>query len=63
MNIEWAEVGKWIAGLFAVAVGGGLVVRFTRSSSQNSQTSIVSQKNNTAGGDIIAGNSVKNEKK
>lgn len=58
------DVLKWIGGTIAALVGGGLVFKWTgvRKSSKDSSTRIVVQSNNKAGGDIIAGDSVKNIK-
>lgn len=63
-KVENWEVLKWVGGTIAALVGGGLVFKWTgiRKSSKDSSTRVVVQSNNKAGGDIIAGDSVKNIK-
>jgi hypothetical protein len=59
--MDWMEIGKWVAGILA----GGVVFKFVsnRISSKKSSIRITSQKNNSAGGDIVGGDSTKTEKK
>lgn len=55
--MDWLTIGKWVAGIVAVAVGAGIVFKLTvsRRSSSDSSVRITSQKNNIAGGDIVGG--------
>ena len=65
--MDWELIGKWLAGIIAAVVASGIVIKITRRtsnrSSNKSSTRIVSQKNNHAGGDIVAGNSIKKNNK
>ncbi|WP_156162574.1 hypothetical protein [Burkholderia sp. MSHR3999] len=63
--MDWQAIGKWVGVVIAAAVAAGLVVKLTISLRRSSKSSVrvVSQKNNRAGGDIIAGNSVKKNAK
>jgi cell division septal protein FtsQ len=63
--MDWFETMKWVAGVIAAIVGAGLVIKLTysRKSSNDSSIRVVSQKGNHAGGDIIAGDSVKKTEK
>lgn len=63
--MDWSEIGKYV-GILAAAIGGaGLVLKFSssRSSKSKKNTRVTIQKNNTAGGDIIGGDSKKTVKK
>ncbi|WP_143135416.1 hypothetical protein [Burkholderia ubonensis] len=63
--MDWQAIAKWVGVVIAAAVAAGLVVKLTISLRRSSKSSfrVVSQKNNRAGGDIIAGNSVKKNTK
>ncbi|WP_238913010.1 hypothetical protein [Achromobacter insolitus] len=63
--MDWSEIGKWLAGIIAAVVAGGLTLKLVsyRLTSKKTRVHITSQKNNSAGGDIIGGNSVKTIKK
>lgn len=63
--MDWFEIVMWAAGVIAAIIAAGLVIKLTitRKSSSDSSVRIVSQKNNQAGGDIIAGDSVKKDRK
>jgi hypothetical protein len=56
--MEWQEAGKWIAGLIAAAVGGGLVFRFVFVKKNNNSERSITQNNNRAGRDIIGGDKI-----
>ena len=65
VSMDWSEIGKYV-GILAAAIGGaGLVLKFSssRSSKSKKNTRVIIQKNNTAGGDIIGGDSKKTVKK
>lgn len=59
--MDWSEIWKWIAGVIAAIAVSGIAIKYasSRKSSRRSNTNIVSQKKNTAGGDIVGGNSTK----
>lgn len=59
--MDWEVIGKWVAGIVAALVASGVVVKLVvmRRISNRSSIRVVSQKNNIAGGDIVAGNSAK----
>lgn len=59
--MDWEVIGKWVAGIVAALVASGVVVKLVvmRRTSNRSSIRVVSQKNNIAGGDIVAGNSAK----
>lgn len=63
--MDWFEVAKWVAGLATALIAGGLVIKLAvkNKSSKDNSVRIVSQKYNNAGGDIIAGDSVKKTNK
>ena len=63
--MDWLSIGKWIAGIVAVIVTAGIVIKVVVSTrnSKSKSTRFVSQKNNRAGGDIIAGDSMKKNSK
>jgi hypothetical protein len=56
-------LAKWAIGVIAAAIAGGFAYKRVITNKSKSSFNIVSQKNNRAGGDIIAGNSVKNSNK
>ena len=58
--MEWSTIGTLVAAL-AGLIAGGFVIKAVVSSrsSRRTETRIVSQKNNQAGGDIVAGDSTK----
>ncbi|MDF3081480.1 hypothetical protein [Burkholderia sola] len=63
--MDWQAIAKWVGVVIAAAVAAGLVIKLSVSLRRSSKSSvrIVSQKNNRAGGDIIAGDSVKKNAK
>lgn len=63
--MDLADVWKWVAGAVAALVTGGVVFKLTSSSrsSKDSSVRVVTQNNNRAGGDIIAGDSIKKTSK
>lgn len=63
--MDWQAIAKWVGVVIAAAVAAGLVIKLTISHRRSSKSSVrvVSQKNNRAGGDIIAGDSVKKNAK
>lgn len=56
--MDWQEVGKWVAGIVAAIVGGGLVFRFAFVRKSQNSTRTVTQSNNRAGRDIIGGDKI-----
>jgi len=58
MFMNWQEMGKWVAGIIAALVAGGLVFRFVliRKSGNNQRS--VTQTTNRAGRDIIGGDKI-----
>lgn len=61
--MDWLEFLKWAGTGIAAAVAGGFVYKRVTTRKSTSSIRLVSQKNNRAGGDIIAGNSVKKNTK
>jgi hypothetical protein len=61
--MDWSTVGKVLLALVA-AIAGGLVIKVavSRRTSRRTEIRFVSQKNNVAGGDIVAGDSTKEQK-
>ena len=57
--MDWIELAKWGGGILAAAIAGGFVFKRVTTRRSANSVRIVSQKNNTAGGDIVAGNSIK----
>lgn len=57
--MDWLEIAKVVGAVIAAVVGGGLVLKKISKRNSRSDIRIVSQKNNTAGGDIVAGDSSK----
>jgi|GEM_PF-2898150 len=62
--MDWTEIWKWIAGVIAALIAGGLVIKlaFTAKSSKRKSVRVVVQKDIKAGGDVIGGDSIKKTK-
>ncbi|HUW50026.1 MAG TPA: hypothetical protein VMV75_03335 [Sulfuricella sp.] len=63
--MDWVEIGKWVASIILALGVGGLVFKFAFTSTNKKSffMRFVSQKGNTAGRDIIAGDSIKKTEK
>lgn len=62
--MDAVEIYK-ILGIIATALAAGFAIKIviSRKNSSKKETRIISQKNNIAGGDIVAGNSTKTNNK
>lgn len=56
--MDWQEIGKWVAGIIAAIVGGGLIFRFAFVRNSHSSERTVTQNNNRAGRDIVGGDKI-----
>lgn len=56
--MEWQEIGKWVAAIIAVVVGGGLALRFVFVRKSSSSERSITQSHNRAGRDIIGGDKI-----
>lgn len=59
--MELSEILTWVGAVVAALVAGGFVIKFAinKKNSKIGDVRITTQSNNTAGGDIIGGDSVK----
>lgn len=58
--MEWSNISAIVLGIIGVlAAGFTIKTIISNRSKKNTNVRIVSQKNNTAGGDIVAGDSTK----
>jgi hypothetical protein len=63
--MDWTEIGTWVLAVIAAVGAIGLVVKLSinRKSSRSTSTRIVTQNNNRAGRDVVAGDSVDSSKR
>lgn len=62
--MDWLQIGKWVVAAIAALAAVGFVIKFSinRRSRSTVTTQNVTQSNNRAGGDIVAGNKTENKR-